>query len=767
MTRCFLLLLLLLPALAHAQRVGLVLSGGGAKGIAHIGVLKALEENDIPVDYVVGTSMGGIIGGCYAAGMSPDQIEAMILSDQFMGWVNGTPEQGFNYFYHQHDITPAFLKVNLGLDSTFNFQLNSSLARDVSLNFALTERTAQASAIAGNNFDHLFIPLRVVAADIFTQTEVILSKGSMSDALRATQTVPFFYTPIRVDGKYLFDGGIYNNFPVDVAQREFHNPDVIIGVNVSSKVFDGYPYKDDDKLISRSLLYMLMDKTDPKKIDEHGIFIQPNLNGYTAFDFARAKSLIDSGYRQTLQQLEEIKSKIARRVPCDTITAKRNAFNDKNPPMLFDGLVFKGYNSKRRQYIRRLFNTHLGGERLYPYSDIKRGYFRLVAEDFFSNTHPTILYDSTRRTFSLQLSRRPQHNFQVDFGGVIASRDISNVFVGLNFYHFANTLQHYYLSFQTGSFYKSGVAKVRIDFPTPLYLEPYVGFDSWDYFENNDLFEEFSRNRPTVLTRINRRIGFNLGIPVQESFRGSLHIESFNNDDRYINGDVFISNDTLDDLHIRGFKTGFNLSANSLNRKQYASTGKAYSLTGDYFQVSVTHAPGNTSILTQESKQRNTWFRVRGNAEQFFRLSRSLNLGYYAEATFSNQPFFQNYFGTIINTPSFTPLQDSRTLVLQNFRSPNYMAGGGRAVLALHPKIDYRLEGYLFKPFDYLEENSQQGAHISRDIESVFLAAATSVVYHAPIGPISLSLNYYDDNENQLGVLFHIGFLLYNKHSLE
>jgi NTE family protein len=767
MKRCLpLILLFLIPALSNAQKVGLVLSGGGAKGIAHIGVLKALEENDIPVDYVVGTSMGGIISGCYAAGMSPDQIEAMILSDQFMGWVNGQSEQGYNYFYHQHDITPTFLKVNLGLDSTFNLQFNSSLARDVSLNFALTERTAQASAIAGNNFDRLFVPLRVVAADIFTQTEVILSKGSMSDALRATQTVPFFYTPIRVDGKYLFDGGIYNNFPVDVAQRDFH-PDVIIGVNVSSKVFDGYPYKDDDKLISKSLLYMLMDKTDPKKINEHGVFIQPNLNGFTAFDFARAKSLIDSGYRQTLRQLEEIKGKIARREPCDTIAAKRNAFNDKNPPMLFDGLVFKGYNSKRRQYIRRLFNMRQGEGKLYPYSDIKRGYFRLVAEDFFSNAHPTILYDSTRRTFSLQLSRRPQHNFQVDFGGVIASRDISNVFVGLNFYHFANTLQHYYLSFQTGSFYKSGVAKVRIDLPTPLYLEPYVGFDSWDYFENNDVFEEFSSSSPTVLTRINRRIGFNLGMPIQESFRGNIHIESFNNDDRYINGDIFISNDTLDDLHIRGFKTGFSVSANSLNRKQYASTGKAYSLTGDYFQVSATHSPGNTSVLTQESKQRHNWFRIRGSAEQFFRLSRRVTMGYTAEAVFSNQPFFQNYFGTIINTPSFTPLQDSRTLVLQNFRSPNYVAGGGRIVFALHPKIDYRLEGYVFKPFDYLEENSLQEARISRDIESIFLAGATSIVYHAPIGPISLSLNYYDDNENQLGVLFHIGFLLYNKHSLE
>src|SRR5690606_13881841 len=166
------------------------------------------------------------------------------------------------------------------------------------------EKTAQASAISNNNFDSLFIPLRVVAADIFTQSEVIIGKGLLSDALRATQTVPFFYHPIRVDGKYLFDGGVYNNFPVNVAIREF-NPDVVIGVNVSSKVYEEYPYDSDEKLISQSLLLLLLDKSDPSQLSERGVYIQPNLKGFTAFDFARAKSLIDSGYVQTIRQLDE------------------------------------------------------------------------------------------------------------------------------------------------------------------------------------------------------------------------------------------------------------------------------------------------------------------------------------------------------------------------------------------------------------------------------------------------------------------------------
>src|SRR5882724_12922788 len=132
-------------AVAQSQKIGLVLSGGAAKGLAHVGVLKALEENEIPVDYIVGTSMGGIVGGCYAAGMSPAQIEDIMTSRAFLDWVNGRIEEKNKYFYYKKDDEPSFLKLNLSLDSTFNLILNTSIANDLALNFALAERMAQPS----------------------------------------------------------------------------------------------------------------------------------------------------------------------------------------------------------------------------------------------------------------------------------------------------------------------------------------------------------------------------------------------------------------------------------------------------------------------------------------------------------------------------------------------------------------------------------------------------------------------------------------------
>src|SRR3546814_16373694 len=111
-----------------------------------------------------------------------------------------------------------------------------------------------------------------MVADIFSQNAIVLRDGSLSDALRGTVSVPFFYRPIQVDGKYVFDGGLYNNFPVDVMQQEF-NPDVIVGSNTSSKVYNEYPEEIDAQLLSRITVFLFLSKSDSTKLGENGIFI--------------------------------------------------------------------------------------------------------------------------------------------------------------------------------------------------------------------------------------------------------------------------------------------------------------------------------------------------------------------------------------------------------------------------------------------------------------------------------------------------------------
>ncbi|MBL7848773.1 MAG: patatin-like phospholipase family protein [Cyclobacteriaceae bacterium] len=747
-----------------AQKVAIVMSGGAAKGLAHVGMLKALEENEIPIDYVAGTSMGGIVAGCYAAGMSPAQIEDIMLSDDLLRWVNGNLEDGYNYYYNKDDIQPSFVRLNLQLDTTFNINFNTSIANDVALNFAIAEKMAQPSAIARDNFDSLFVPLRVMASEIFTQQEVVLRKGNLGNALRATQTVPFFYTPIRIDGQYLFDGGVYNNFPVDVAESEFH-PDVIIGCNVSTKIHNTYPTNEDDKLLSRSMLYLLMDKSNPASMPPGGIYLQPNLEGLSSLDFAKAKAIIDSGYNETIRKMPEIKNRIALRRTCEEVAARRNHFNNRAVPFLIDNVTVSDHNPHQESYINRLFQRK---RRPMTFTDVKRGYYSLVSEDYFKSLYPSFSFNDQTNRFNFNLSKRPQNNFLVDFGGVIATRNISNLYLGLNYYTFNRLLTHISANFHTGSFYQSAQAKARIDFAgkARFYLEPEATFNNWNYIEGNDIVVK--RSSATVLKRIDRKMGAMLGLPVGRQFRAGFEASYISNNDQYINTDVLVASDTLDELTLTGSRFSLNLSTNSLNRKQYASAGKYFYAGVDWFNLKEELLPGNTSTYSvgvPVTYQRQ-WIRGTVILEQYFRTG-IYSSGYYVHATLSNQPLFSNYMGTLVNAPGFYPLQDSHTLILENFRAFNFVAGGWRNVFALRKKLDFRLEGYVFKAFESIVKGPNQEPQLSREIRQFNFAGTAGMVLHTTVGPVSFSVNYYDDPKVQWGVLLHVGFLLFNNHSLE
>ena len=235
MLRSLLFLLLILPLYVSAQRVGVVLSGGGSSGLAHVGVLKALEEAHIPIDYIAGTSMGALVGGMYAMGYSPAQIEVLVKSDEFNGWVFGKPIDRYVYFFREREPDANWVGIKFRIDSVIQTRFPTNIISPVNMDFAFLERTSAISAAAGYNFDSLFVPYRCVAADIYNKAEVIFKEGDIGQAMRASATYPFFFKPIVVDGKLLFDGGLYNNFPADVMYRDFM-PDVIIGSTVASEI---------------------------------------------------------------------------------------------------------------------------------------------------------------------------------------------------------------------------------------------------------------------------------------------------------------------------------------------------------------------------------------------------------------------------------------------------------------------------------------------------------------------------------------------------
>lgn len=759
----FVISVLLSATTAIGQKIGLTLSGGGAKGLAHIGVLKALEENNVPVDYVVGTSMGGIVGALYASGYSAEQIEAIMLSEKFQKWVNGDLERGYNYYYNKDKVNSSFLNVNLSLDSVFNARVNSSLASDLSLNFALMQYFARPAAAANYNFDSLYRPLRIMAADVFTQKQVIIDSGSLGAAVRTTLSVPFFYKPIRFQGQYLFDGGIYNNFPVDVTQNEF-NPDVIIGANVSSKVFDKYPAAEDEELLNSSLLFMLLDKSDPNTIPENGIYIEPNLESYTSFDFRKVKALIDSGYQATIRKMDEIKRKVPRESNVEERQDERSKFRLNEPSFLFDSLAFHGFNSKQRKYIRHVFKMNPAKE--LSLRELKKGYFRLLSEPFFRTIYPDIIYEPKKTRYTLHLHGRPRSNLKLQVGGAIATRNISQIFLGLQHYYFNNYLLKTTAEFYSGGFYKSAELRTRLNLPAlgQFYIEPELRYNNWDYLQIEDIFNP--EQRTTLLIRTDRKYGLNIGFPLGGQFKAVLNGSFIRNTDEFSNINQFTSLDTLDVLNLSGFRAGISFSRNNLNRKQYPDAGGAFELEFDFFNVDEDYEPGSTTNLQPASGINRQWLRARVTAEQYFKTG-MYSIGYFAQGNFSNQPFFTNYQATVLNAPGFNQIQDSPSLYLEKFRAHNFITAGMRHVFSLYKNFHLRFEGYVFKPFQTINANTEQLPFYDSNFEDLLLAANGGLVFHSPVGPIALNANYYDDDRHKFGVLMHIGFLLYQNRTLD
>ena len=746
----------------QAQKVALVLSGGGAKGLAHVGVLKVLEENHIPIDYIVGTSMGGVIGGLYAAGYSASEIEQLVLSSDFQNWVNGVIGENYNFYYTKKEDNAGFFSINISVDSSFNASLDQSLAKDMALNFALAQLLAQSSEKANYNFDSLFIPFRAIAADIFTQKQIILKEGRLSQAIRATLSVPFFFRPRKLDDKYLFDGGIYNNFPIDVARKEF-DTDIIIGVNVSSKVFQQYPYEEDETLIQESLLSMLLDKPNVNLLSKKDIYLEPVIKDYSALNFSPVMALIDSGFVEAERHLLEIKKKISDRKDCDTLALARINYVLEAEPLEFKKVKLIGFRESQQKFINRLFTNDRDYLNIY---EIKSGYSKLISEEYFHNIYPGIVYNDTLQAFELELYGKPKPNLNLEFGGNISSRSISAIFLGINYNHFNQFLFNHQLKLYTGKFYQSFQFSSRINVPTKkqFYIEPIFTFNNWDYLNANEVL--LDKKKPTIVDQIDRKVGVKVGLPLGTKSRLELFTGYFHNNNRYSNNDDFVSSDTLDRHRLNGFRYGVIYSRNNLNRKQYPSEGTKLRVGLNYISAREKYQPGSTSEFTDIQKEGYSWVKATFSAEQYFKAG-WYRYGYSVESVISNQPLLANYMGTLVNAPTYYPLNDSRTLFLRNFRAMSYIAGGLRNVFVLNPNFDIRLEGYFFKPFSQLVERQGQLPGYNDSLKQLFLAANVGTVYHSPIGPISLSLNYYDEPDQRLGVLLHVGYLLFNQRPLE
>ncbi|MEQ6121327.1 patatin-like phospholipase family protein [Reichenbachiella sp. MALMAid0571] len=753
-----LLLLFVCCQYAFAQKVALVLSGGGAKGLAHVGALKALEENNIPIDCITGTSMGALVGGFYAAGYSTEEILSLGLSKDLQDWVKNIPKSKYSYLQKEDDFDPSWLTLKFSIDSSFSATLGTTLSEDYILNFALAKEFASATKLSKSNFDNLFVPYRATASEIFTEQEVILSSGNLFEAARASMAVPFFYRPVRINNRLLFDGGIYNNFPVKTAKEAFH-PDVVIGINVASKKMQEYPYDKDNNLIAESLLFAILDKTDSTEISDNGVFIDVELENFNALDFNEAKNIIELGYNSTMRKMEEIKTKIKRRVSDDELKEKREAFSLKSDEILFDSIAIKGFKKNQFRYITGRFdNTNP-----ISFDKIEDGYNKIVSDDYFANIFPSYSF-TKKNTFTL--SGNPNPKLRGKIGGSLTSRNTSQLFVGFDFKRLTRVLSHYSLGIHTGRFYQSVNIKSKVQFPGKLELsiKPEFIYNHWNFTSITDLFSPGVE--PEIQDSKDLSYGINFEFPIRERIKFNFHTSYFKNRDKFSNNSILVSSDTLDVLKLTGSKIQGKIYFNSLNLHQYPSKGQKLNLFANYIFSNENYSAGNTSNINSIQNKRQNWYKVGLEAEKYMNPHKFYSLGISFTSIYSNQPTFGSTRSTVLSQASFNPLQDSRTLVLGNFRGRKYMTMGIKNVFHLNGNFQFRVEGYAIYHFEKLSIDTENQPYYFTS-KKINFSGTTGLVYQSLIGPISLSLNYYDQQNRNWSGLLHIGYLLFNKKSLD
>ena len=328
-------------------KIGLVLSGGGALGVAHIGILKVIDSLNIPIDYIAGTSMGGIAGGLYALGYKGHDLEQLIQTLDWIDIFNDMPDRNLRSHFQKKDDGKYQFDFGISKGSIF---VPSGLIHGQKISMLLANLTNQFEQI--ENFDDLPIPFRCVAVDLITGNEVILKEGSISKALRSTMSIPSAFNPVQWGDSLLIDGGLLNNLPVDVVKEM--GADIVIGVNVSLSTNPTANLNSAVGILERSITIPASNRSN-QNISNIDVYVEPELSGYTGTDFTnrKVKRILEIGKNAANEAIPDL-LRICEENKIQLETAK---FYE---PKIIRNIYIGGNKVKSAQHLRNKLNIFQG-----------------------------------------------------------------------------------------------------------------------------------------------------------------------------------------------------------------------------------------------------------------------------------------------------------------------------------------------------------------------------------------------------------------------
>ena len=739
------------------------MSGGGAKGMTHIGIIRALEENNIPIDYITGTSMGAIIGSLYAMGYSPDDMEALLRSEDFKRWYSGQIEPEYGYYFKQNRPTPEFFNIRFSFKDSLHIKpqiLPTSMVNPIQMNLVFVELFARATAACNGDFNHLFVPFRCIASDVYNKRPLIMRKGDLGDAVRASMSFPFVFKPIEIDSVLAYDGGIYNNFPTDIMREDFR-PGVIIGSVVAAN--PGKPKEND---LMSQLENMIMQKTDYTLPDSLGIVMTFKYDDVSLLDFDRLQELHDIGYNRTISLMDSIKSRIHRRTSAENVRLRRLVYRSNLPQFRFRDIYIEGANPQQQVYIKKEF--HDEDHEVFTYEDLKRGYFRLLSDNMISEIIPHAVYDPKNDLYSLHLKVKMEDNFSVRMGGSVSTTSSNQIYLGLGYQNLNYYSKEITLDGQIGKVYNNAQLMAKIDLPTrvPTSYRLIASLSTFDYYKKDKLFSK--NDKPSFNSKDERFVKLMVALPFLANKRAEISIGYGKLQDNYFQSNVINFDKDRSDrstYNLLGGAIGF--YGSTLNARQYATKGYFEKLVAQVFTGKEKFIPGNPTETSFTTKDRQSWLQISYMKYAYHTMTPKFTLGWMAEMLYSSKNFSENYAATMLQAADFSPTPHSKIMYNEAFRANQFLAAGIKPIFVFNDMFQVRSELYGFMPIFPIKKNALNKAYYGKAFSRFEYLGEISVICQLPFGAISAYVNHYSSPKKEWNVGLTLGWQLFNYRFIE
>ncbi len=756
----FLIIFIAFCLSSGAQSVGLVLSGGGAKGMAHIGVIKVLEENGIPIDYVAGTSIGAIIGGLYASGYSTDDMIKLFKSDEFKLWSTGKLDKEDLYYFKRKDEGPGWVKLDITRkEDKLKVIFPINLIPERQMDFAFMQLMAQTTAACNGDFNKLMVPFRCVSTDIYRNKAIIHKNGDLSEAIRASMTFPFVFKPIEKNGTLLFDGGIVNNFPTDVMKDEF-NPDIIIGHKVTQL---GERYDTED--LFSQIETMVTQITNYNIPDSIGVLLETKLENVGLLDFQKVDYTCKRGEETARAKIDSIKQMIARRIDMEEVKTNREAFNGRKPPLIFNNIQVEGIgNDLQRKYIIQSIKLN---EQVIGVKQLRDSYFKLISDEQIKSIRPIAHYNKRTGFFDLHLIVEPRKPFDFEVGGLLTTQSSTFGYVETNFKTFQTMSYNFSANAYFGRFYNSFSIGGRMDSPTrkPFYISTRFTLNSWDYTATNSdiMFKDIN---PSYIIRNENNIKIEGGFPFIKTGVIDFGAAWSNASDKYYQTNFFDWGDEMDETKFSAFTAHVKVDQKNYDYKQYPTEGGRKFMSFRYIYGTETFTPGTTAPVMQNTESDHSYFQIKALYDQYFKLNNTFTVGAMGEAVFNNNTFYSNYTSTLIAAPAFMPTPLSRSKYIENLRANQYFAIGGKALIEFSDYLHFRAEAYGMAPIMHFKsDDNNRVSYEDKIFQHFYFSGMAALVFQTQAGPVSAEINYFDKQGQKWFFSLNLGFVLFNERA--